>query len=257
MPAFGGMTTFRPLATLCQGRFGLNRDVHLKSALIVKLVLFDLDGTLVHSAPDLAYAVNLMLDDLGLPEQPYERIAGWIGNGMARLVKRALTGEMQAEPAPEVFERGLASFEAHYARNLTRHTRVFPDGVETLAGLAARGFVLGCVTNKLGIFARALLEQLDLTRYLKVIVAGDTVPARKPDPLPLRYACERAGVAPAQAVMVGDSASDVLAARAAAACCIAVTYGYNQGRDLRELQPDRVVDSLAEVPHHLRLHTTE
>ena len=217
-------------------------------------MLFDLDGTLVHSAPDVAYAANLMLAELGRPEQPAERIAGWIGNGMMRLVKRALTGEPDGEPEPALFERGLASFKAHYAANLTRETRPYPGAVETLDTLRAGGFLLGCVTNKLESFTRPLLHQLGLLEYQQVVVGGDTVPARKPDPLPLRHACGQAGVAPNHAVMVGDSANDVLGARAAGMHAIAVTYGYNQGRDVREFGPDVVVDSLAQVPQYLRLH---
>lgn len=229
----------------------------LKRLLTVKLVLFDLDGTLVHSAPDLAYAANLMLRELGLREQPYERIVGWIGGGMVRLVKRALTGKLDGEPAPDVLDRGLASFKKHYAANLTRHTRAVPGAVETLSALAALDFVLGCVTNKPETFVRPLLERLELMKYMGVVVAGDTVSARKPDPLPLRYACQQAGTAPARAVMIGDSDNDLLAAHAAGTHSGAVTYGYNQGRDVRGLEPDFVVDSLAEVPQYLRLYTTE
>lgn len=229
----------------------------MNTQLNVKLVLFDLDGTLVDSAPDLAYAANLMRCELGLPERPEKQIAGWIGNGMARLVKRALTGEMDGEPDSKLFERGLASFKAHYAENLTRQTRAFPGAVDTLDALAAHDFALGCVTNKPEAFTRPLLDRLGLMKYLRVVVAGDTVSARKPDPLPLRYACDQVGVVPARAVMIGDSSNDLLAAHAAGTYSVAVAYGYNQGRDLREINPDVVVDSLAEVPQYLRLDTTE
>jgi phosphoglycolate phosphatase len=229
----------------------------LKYSLDVKLVLFDLDGTLVHSAPDIAYAANSMLCELGFANQSYERIAGWIGNGVVRLVKRALTGEIDGEPAPEVFDRGLASFKSHYVANLTRHTKPYPGIIATLDNVTARGFTLGCVTNKLDGFARPLLERLDLMKYLGVVVSGDTVAARKPDPQPFCYACAQTDTSPARAVMVGDSAADVLGAQAAGMNSIAVTYGYNQGRDLRELNPDFVVDSAAEVPQYLRLYTTE
>ncbi|HEY8552994.1 MAG TPA: phosphoglycolate phosphatase [Burkholderiales bacterium] len=229
----------------------------MPQALSVRLVLFDLDGTLVHSAPDLAYAANLMLADLGRPPLPPERIAAWVGNGMARLVKRVLTGELDGEPEPALYERGLERFRAHYAANLTRETRPYPGAVEALEALAARGFALGCATNKPEAFTRPLLAALGLARFMSVVVGGDTVAARKPEPLPLLYACERANVVPARTVLVGDSASDVLGARAAGLRSVAVTYGYNQGRDVRALGPDIVVDSLVELPQYLRLHPAE
>ena len=220
-------------------------------------MLFDLDGTLVHSAPDIAYAANLTLRDLGLAQQSYERIAGWIGDGMPRLMKRALTGEVDGEPGTKLLERGIQRFKAHYAANLTRETECYPGVVVALHKLKSRGFSLGCVTNKAEAFAQPLLERFDLMKYLSVVVAGDTVAARKPDPLPLRYACEKAGTNPAESVLIGDSANDVLGARAAGMKCIAVTYGYNQGLDMRALEPDFVVDSAVEVPQYLRLHSIE
>ena len=221
----------------------------------VRLVLFDLDGTLVDSAPDLVDSANAMLRELGRAEQPPECVTGWIGNGMARLVKRALTGAMEAEPEPALFERGFESFKAHYARNLTARTRPYAGVIEMLERLAARGFRLGCVTNKAEAFTQPLLARLDLLPYLEIVVGGDTVAARKPDPLPLVHAAAQAGVAPAEAAMVGDSANDFLAARAAGMRAVAVTYGYHQGRDVRAYAPDVVVDSAAEVPQYLRLPT--
>lgn len=228
-----------------------------KPRFAAKVVLFDLDGTLVHSAPDLAHSVNLMRQELGFSEYPTEQVTRWIGNGMARLVKRGLTGEWEGEPDAALFERGLASFKRHYAANLAVRTRPYPGMVDTLQQLSAQGFLLGCVTNKMESFSRSLLEQLDLMKYFATLVGGDTVPTRKPDPLPLQHACAACGVTPARAVMVGDSAADVNGARAAGMPVIAVTYGYNQGRDVRSLNPDVVVDSAAEVPQYLALHTSE
>jgi|SRR5690606_14550455 phosphoglycolate phosphatase len=225
----------------------------MQSPLTVRLVLFDLDGTLVHSAPDLVDSANAMLRALGRAEQPPERVIGWIGNGMARLVKRALTGEMEAEPDPALFERGFEAFKAHYARNLTTRTRPFPGVVEMLERLRVRGFRLGCVTNKAEAFTRPLLEQLGLLPYFAVVVGGDTVAARKPDPRPLAHAAAEAGVAPGHTAMVGDSVNDFLAARAAGMGVIAVTWGYHRGRDVRDCAPDVVVDSAGEVPQYLRL----
>jgi phosphoglycolate phosphatase len=220
---------------------------------VVRLVLFDLDGTLVHSAPDLATAVNHMLTELGRDPQSTATVMTWIGNGMVRLIKRALTGDMHAEPEPALFEQALASFKKHYAANLAVQTRPYAGALKALDILIARGFALGCVTNKPAMFTLPLLERLDLARYFGLVVSGDSLARKKPDPLPLQHACAHFGVAPADAVLVGDSAADVTAARAAGMPVIGVSYGYNQGRDVRELKPDRVVDSLTEVPQYLQL----
>ena len=217
-------------------------------------VLFDLDGTLVDSAPDLAAAVNRMLRELGRAEEPVQQVVTWVGNGMTRLVKRALTGEMQGEPDAGLLERAVASFKKHYAANLVVDSRLFPEAVETLEILSARGFVLACITNKPEMFTLPLLDRLGLAKYFGLVVSGDTLAVRKPDPLPLQHACKHFGIAAADAVLVGDSANDVRAARAAGMTAIAVSYGYNHGEDIRALRPDLVVDSLAEVPQYLRLH---
>jgi len=217
----------------------------------VKAVLFDLDGTLVHSAPDLAAAVNCTLSELGRAQESLERVMTWVGNGMARLIKRALTGQMEGEPDNELFEHALALFKKHYAANLSVLTRPYPGTIEALETLRARGFALGCVTNKPAQFTLPLLEQLHLAKYFRFVVSGDTTPVRKPDPAPLHHACEYFGIEVSQATLVGDSANDVGAARAAGMPVICVSYGYNHGRDVRELRPDRVVDSLAELPQYL------
>lgn len=221
----------------------------------VSAVLFDLDGTLVHSAPDLAAAVNRMLRDLGHAEEPMETVITWVGNGMTRLVKRALTGDMQGEPEQGLFVRALALFQQHYAEQLSVLTRPYAGTVAALDALVAGGFALGCVTNKPAMFTEPLLRKLGLEKYFRVIVSGDTTPARKPDPAPLRHACAVLGVAPAQVLLVGDSANDVQAARNAGMPVICVSYGYNHGRDVRELAPDAVVDSLEEVQQYLQLQT--
>jgi phosphoglycolate phosphatase len=221
----------------------------------VRAVLFDLDGTLVHSAPDLAAAVNRMLCDLGRAEEAMETVITWVGNGMTRLVKRALTGDMQGEPPQDLFERALALFQQHYAEQLSVLTRPYAGTVAALDALVTRGFALGCVTNKPAMFTEPLLRKLGLVKYFRVIVAGDTTPARKPDPAPLQHACAALGIEPAQALLVGDSANDVQAARNAGMPVICVSYGYNHGCDVREMNPDAVVDSLEELPQYLHLQT--
>jgi len=122
-----------------------------------------------------------------------------------------------------------------------------------LARLQDLGFALACITNKAESFTLPLLRNLGLSRFFKLVLSGDSLPAQKPDPLPLRYACEYFGIAPSRAIFVGDSTNDVLAARAAGMPVICVTYGYNHGQSIRESHPDALVDSLLELPTYLRL----
>jgi phosphoglycolate phosphatase len=220
--------------------------------LAVKMVMVDLDGTLIHTAPDLAASANRMLQDLGRAEVDPRLIATWIGNGVPRLVKRALTGEMMAEPDAALYQRALALFQKHYAAGVSEFSRPFPGVVEGLTQLEAQGYTLACITNKAEAFTLPLLRNLDLHRFFKLILSGDSLPKQKPDPLPLLHACKHFGITPDHGLLVGDSANDVQAARAAGMPVICVPYGYNHGHDIRESHPDKVVESLAELPQYLR-----
>ncbi len=211
-------------------------------------VLLDLDGTLVDTAPDLAEGVRRMLADLGRPAPDPSSVEDWIGDGVARLVKRALTGDRDGEPDPALYERGYARFLEHYGRHVSDRSRPYPGVREGLEALRASGRSLACITNKMGIFTEALLRDLDLAARFALVVSGDALPRRKPDPLPLLHACGELGVEPRHCVYVGDSPVDARAARAAGLAFVAVSYGYRRGLDARSLSPDRVVDSLADLP---------
>ena len=214
----------------------------------VSMVMIDLDGTLINTAPDLAESANRMLRDLGMAPHSPAQVENWIGNGVSRLVKRALTGELDAEPDAALFERGYARFQHHYAELVAHKSRPYPGVIEGLDTLKAAGFHLACITNKAERFTLPLLAQLKLRDYFALVLSGDSLPKRKPDPLPLLHACKHFGIAPAQGVLVGDSLNDTQAARAAGMPVVCVTYGYNRGNDVRTLNPDAVVDSLADVP---------
>lgn len=213
-----------------------------------RLVVVDLDGTLIHTAPDLADCANLMLRDLGLPARDEATVASWIGNGVSRLVKRALTGSLDGEPDAQLFARAYPLFLEHYGRHVARKSRPFPGVREGLDALTRAGIVLACITNKAERFTLPLLEALQLRAPFALVLSGDSLPKRKPDPLPLLHACAHFDVAPAQALLVGDSHNDTQAARAAGMPVVCVTYGYNRGVDVRTLEPDAVIDSLAELP---------
>lgn len=209
--------------------------------------LFDLDGTLVDSAPDLAAAANRMRAALGLPPLPVERVAAFVGKGIPMLVRRALVDDLAGGADEALVARALPIYEACYAEESGRQSVVY-DGVrEGLAALRAAGIPLGVVTNKAARFTGDLLRQLDLLPAFGVVVSGDTVAARKPDPLPVRHAAERLGVAPGEALMIGDSANDVAAARAAGCPVWCVSYGYREGATLESLAADRIVASIREA----------
>jgi phosphoglycolate phosphatase len=215
--------------------------------LAVKVVVIDLDGTLLHTAPDLADAAALMLEELGLPAVAPETVQTYIGNGVSRLVKRVLTRDMNAEPDADLFARALPLYEKHYAQVLYRKSTVFPGVVEGLRAMLKAGFRLACITNKAERFTLPLLEGMGLFEYFELILSGDTLAKRKPDPLPLLHACQHFGIAPQELLLIGDSLNDTQAARAAGCHVFCVPYGYNRGSDVRELDLDAVVPSLLEA----------
>ena len=218
----------------------------------IEAVLFDLDGTLVDSVPDLALAVDAMLADLGRPPAGEARVRRWVGNGAERLVKRALTGAMDGEPPADELQRALPLFFEHYQRHLDRHSRLYPGVEECLRALQAHGLALGLVTNKPERFVAPLLDSLGIADCFAVTVGGDTLAEKKPHPAPLLHAARQLGVTPEATVMVGDSRNDVLAARRAGMAVVCVPYGYNHGEDIRLTSPDLVVEDLRELAEQLK-----
>ncbi len=212
-----------------------------------QMILIDLDGTLVDSVPDLAYCVDAMLQALGRPAQGEARVRDWVGNGVERLVRRALTGTLDGEPDEASFRQAYPLFLDLYSRHTSERSRLYPGAREGLDYLASAGYALGCVTNKAARFSEPLLRALGVYEAFGILISGDTLARQKPDPMPLLHAAEHFRVQPADALMVGDSISDVKAARAAGFQVVCVSYGYNHGIDIREAGPDAVIDSLAEL----------
>ncbi len=219
----------------------------------VRMVMIDLDGTLINTAPDLADSVNIMLERMAREPWPLDKVSGWIGNGVSRLVKRALTDSMDGEPDSDDYERGYALFLEAYGENVSAKSRPYDGVVAGLDKLKSAGFRLSCVTNKAAAFTLPLLAALKLDGYFELVVSGDTLPRKKPDPLPLTYACEYFGITPQQGMLIGDSANDVKAAIAAGMPVICVNYGYNQGVDLTTLDTQGVIDSLDSLDQHISL----
>ena len=211
------------------------------------MILIDVDGTLVDSVPDLAFCVDEMMKQLGLPPHGEAKVRDWVGNGVERLVRRALIGRLEGEPDEALFEKAYPIFLDLYAENTSRRSRLYPGVKEGLEYLKAAGYPLGCVTNKAARFTEPLLRDLGVADYFGIIISGDTLPKKKPDPLPLLHAAEHFGVAPADSLMIGDSVSDVKAARAAGFGIVCMSYGYNHGADIRDSHPDAVIDSLDQI----------
>ena len=211
------------------------------------MILIDLDGTLVDSVPDLAYCVDAMMERLGRPPHGEAKVRNWVGNGVERLVRRSLIGQLEGEPDEADFQVAYPIFLELYRDNTSQRSQLFPGIREGLDWLKAAGYRLGCVTNKAAQFTEPLLRNLGVRDYFEIVVSGDTLPRSKPDPLPLLHAAAHFGAEPAQALMIGDSISDVKAARAAGFTIFCMSYGYNHGQDIRDYHPDAVLDALTEV----------
>jgi len=212
-----------------------------------EMILIDVDGTLVDSVPDLAFCVDEMLQQLDRPARGEAAVRNWVGNGVERLVERALTGELDGMPDAADFERAYPLFLELYASNTSQRSCLYPGVREALDLLKASGYSLGCVTNKAAQFTEPLLADLGVAGYFSIIISGDTLPVKKPDPGPLLHAAAHFGVAPEVSLMIGDSVSDVKAARAAGFQIVCLSYGYNHGDDIRDAHPDAVIDTMTEI----------
>ncbi len=217
----------------------------------VRAVLFDLDGTLIDTLPDLHAAACAMLRDFGRPEVSLEATRAYVGKGIKNLVRRLLADSLHAA-AEEPPAEALAGFRRHYARENGRQARLYPGVIEGLAEFKAMNLPLGIVTNKADVFISPLLDQTGLAGYFDVLVGGDLLPRIKPDPLPIVWACGRLGVSPAATLFIGDSVNDALAARAAGCPVFLLPYGYNEDLDVRELDCDALVESVHDAARRIR-----
>jgi phosphoglycolate phosphatase len=214
--------------------------------LSIAAIAFDLDGTLLDTLPDIAAAADRMLIELDRPVAGEQVVRQYIGDGIPRLTKRLLTGSWDGEPPEGLFARALTSFEEHYRRTLTQRTAPYAGVVDALKDLRAADFALACITNKAAAFTEPLLAAVGLREFFSLVLSGDSLPRKKPDPLPLVHCAKVLGVEPAGLLVVGDSANDVESARAAGCPVFCVPYGYTR-RDVRELGCDAIVQTLQGV----------
>lgn len=240
----------------------------------IRAVAFDLDGTLVDSAPGLTSAVDNALYALELPQAGEERVITWIGNGADVLMSRALTWSLQERNSqrassgkPVVNHADIPQeeqafmlrklFDRYYAESVEEGSFLFPDVAQTLAALHEKGFPLALVTNKPTPFVAPLLESLGIDAWFGVVIGGDDVKNKKPHPEPLLLVAEKLGLAPNELLFVGDSRNDILAAKAAGCCSVGLTYGYNYGEAITLSEPDYVYDRFNELLPALGLPHSE
>ena len=208
--------------------------------------MFDLDGTLVNSAPEIVLSANRMLADLNLPTLPSQQIENYIGEGAPNLIKRCLTGQLYGEPDSSLFKQAETLFFAHYEKSVG-DSLVYAGVVAGLQALQGKGFKMACVTNKPARFTLPLLKKSGLAHFFEIVVSGDSLPKKKPDPMQLQYICAQFDVPTNQALLVGDSNTDIAAARAAGCFIITVPYGYNQGRSIDTSTVDATVGDLTDL----------
>lgn len=215
----------------------------------IRAAIIDLDGTMVHTAPDFHVAINRMRADLCLAPLDIETITHFVGKGTENLMRRVLGVDFGPQEVELHFPSALASYQKHYLAINGDYSAVYPGVREGLAALQAKGLRLACVTNKPIDFAAPLLEKTGLHQYFEIIYGGDSLPKKKPDPYPLLKVCEDFGLQPQQVLAVGDSSNDAQAARAAGCRVLNVPYGYNHGESIHDVDSDGIVSTLLDAAH--------
>jgi phosphoglycolate phosphatase len=215
----------------------------------IRAAIIDLDGTMVHTAPDFQVAVNRMREELGLAPLDIETITDFVGQGTENLMRRVLAVDYAPADVEMHFPRAIETYMRHYLPINGVYSTVYPGVHEGLDALRSKGVQLACVTNKPLGFARVLLEKMNLAGYFDIIYGGDSLPKKKPDPYPMLKVCEDFGLAPAQIVAIGDSSNDARAARAAGCRVLNVPYGYNHGEPIHSVDSDGIVSTLLDAAH--------
>ncbi|HAY41129.1 MAG TPA: phosphoglycolate phosphatase [Gammaproteobacteria bacterium] len=216
-----------------------------------KLIMIDVDGTMVDSVPDLAYCVDQTMILMGRDVWGEEKVRHWVGNGVPKLVERSISGTLEGKVNRKDFEKAYDIFLELYAQNTSVRSCLYDGVMEGLSYIKDQGYLLGCVTNKAEQFTLPILKDLGIIDNFKIVISGDTLEKKKPDPLPLIYAANFFGVRPEESIMLGDSISDVTASRAAGYNVICMSYGYNHGNNIYDSRPDLVIDSMEDLKNYL------
>jgi phosphoglycolate phosphatase len=226
------------------------------SAQAIKAVIVDLDGTMLHTVPDFELALNGMRAEFGLAPVTEAIIEPMVGKGSEKLIRDVLALDFTLEHIDAVFADAMASYQRHYLAINGEKSTLYPDVIEGLQALQALSLRLACVTNKPIAFATPLLAQKGLAPYFEIVYGGDSLPQKKPHPLPLLQVCSDVDLAPSQVVAIGDSSNDAEAARAAGCFVLTVPYGYNHGQSVQTINSDGIVDSLLEAAKWISVHNS-
>lgn len=220
----------------------------------VRAAIIDLDGTMLDTIPDFHVAINGMRAELDLAPISQDRIALMVGKGSENLIRSVLGLDWDAARVEAHFETAMDAYQRHYLSINGNFSALYPGVIEGLTALKAQGLRLACVTNKPIAFTTPLLKLKGLDGFFDVVYGGDSLPRKKPDPLPLQTVCADFGLAPAQVVAVGDSSNDAQAARAAGCPVLTVPYGYNHGEAIHKTDSDGIVATLLDAAILIRSH---
>jgi len=218
--------------------------------------IIDLDGTMLHTVPDFELALNGMRAEFGLAPITQDIIEPMVGKGSEKLIRDVLGLDYDAARIDAVFGQAMAAYQRNYLAINGQRSTLYPDVIEGLEALRGLGLRLACVTNKPIAFATPLLAQKGLAPYFEIVYGGDSLPRKKPDPLPLLQVCRDVDLAPAQVVAIGDSSNDAEAARAAGCFVLTVPYGYNHGQSVQTINSDGIVDSLLDAAKLISVHNS-
>jgi phosphoglycolate phosphatase len=221
----------------------------------VRAAIIDLDGTMLDTIPDFHVAINGMRAELALAPITQQQIALMVGKGSENLIRSVLGLDWDAERVEAHFAQAMDAYQRHYLSINGQHSALYPGVIEGLTAMKAQGLRLACVTNKPISFTTPLLKQKGLDGFFEVVYGGDSLPRKKPDPLPLLTVCGDFGLAPAQVVAIGDSSNDAQAARAAGCPVLTVPYGYNHGEAIHTTDSDGIVATLLDAAILIRSHT--
>jgi len=222
------------------------------------LVMYDLDGTLLDTADEIAQAVNLTLNEFGLESVSVDQVRNWIGHGTGWLMKRAWEEQKGSADAVKDtvsdadWDKVMKRFVHHYEATAGTTSTPFPHVLETLRKARDYGVKQAVVTNKERRFADRILEKHGLTDQFDLVICGDSLSVKKPNPAVITHCLNTLGATQGESLFIGDSEIDVSTAKAAGVMCWAVPYGYNLGRPISEAMPDRIVPDIREVPNFFR-----